>query len=251
MLLREDDRGLLAIGQPSHAWVSGQLARAWGNERFGRLEPLEEVCLAAEQHDVGWAVRDLEPIYNPETSRPRSFMEMPIGIHLGLFTAGPRTLLSQSRYAALLVSMHGHRLYSRRDLSQASPPEAAAIRAFLQDQRGFQEQLMATLGADPGEVERNSRLVWTWDYMSLALCLSWAPVTAKRCPTADGHVDLELTLAPDGRRVLVAPWPFPVPELSVRCDGRRLPGRLAGEDELRTAFERAPWESLEFELAAA
>jgi hypothetical protein len=249
VLLREDERGLLAIGQPSHAWLSGQLARAWGNERFGALEPREQVCVAAEQHDVGWAERDLEPLYNPDTERPRSFMEMPVGLHLGLFTAGPRSLLSQSRYAALLVSMHGSRLYRRRDLSRVPRSEADAIRAFLADQLEFQNELIATLDAEPDAIERNSLLVWTWDYLSLALCLDWAPATAKGCPTAEGTVDLELTGA--GDRVHVDPWPFSEPELTVRCEGRRLPGRFADEDALRVAFAAAPWETLEFELAPA
>jgi hypothetical protein len=251
VLLREDERGLLAIGQPSHAWLSGQLARAWGNERFGVLEPREEVCVAAEQHDVGWAERDLEPLYNPETGRPRSFMEMPIGLHLGLFTDGPRRLLSQSRYAALLVSMHGSRLYARRDLDRVPRSDAGAIRAFLSEQRAFQEQLIGTLEADTDRIERNSRLVWTWDYLSLVLCLDWAPATAAGCPTAAGPVDLELTAGQDRRQLRVEPWPFSVMELAVRCEGRRLPGRFADESELREAFARAPWESLEFRLVAA
>ena len=49
MLLCGDGDDLIAVGQPAHAWVSGQLARAWGNGRFGTPEPREEVCLAAEQ----------------------------------------------------------------------------------------------------------------------------------------------------------------------------------------------------------
>jgi hypothetical protein len=51
MLYREVKQGKIAITQPMHAWVSGQLARAWGNERFGTVEPSEEVCLGAEQHE--------------------------------------------------------------------------------------------------------------------------------------------------------------------------------------------------------
>jgi hypothetical protein len=42
MLVRGDG---LVIGQPAHAWVSGQLARAWA----GPVEPWEEVCLAASE----------------------------------------------------------------------------------------------------------------------------------------------------------------------------------------------------------
>ena len=50
------------IGQPAHAWVSGQLARAWGNAAFPAPAPREPFCLAAEQHDVGWADADLAPL---------------------------------------------------------------------------------------------------------------------------------------------------------------------------------------------
>ena len=248
MLLREDERGWLAIGQPSHAWISGQLARAWCNERFGAFEPFEEVCLAAEQHDVGWAARDLAPLHNPGTGLPRSFMEMPLDIHLGLFTDGPRSLESQSRYAALLVSMHGWRLYARREEDRAKPADAEAIRSFLAGQRKFQEGTLQSLGADRAEVERNSLLIWTWDYLSLALCLGWAPATAKGCPTADGLVDLELKGDPGSGALHIDPWPLAAPGLTVRCEGRRISERFADSEQMRDALERARWETLEFRL---
>ena len=256
MLLREDDRGTLAIGQPSHAWISGQLARAWGNARFGRVEPYEEVCLAAEQHDIGWATRDLKPLYNADTGLPRSFMEMPLDVHLQLFRDGPRALLAQSRYAALLVSMHGWRLYQRRALDELEAPKAQAIRDFLDDQRRFQHELIAELRSDPttapaaGDelIERNSMLVWTWDYLSLALCLDWAPAMAKRAPAAVGEVDLELTAGDDPGSVRLAPWPFEAPSVIVHCEGRRLAERCDGEDELRAVFAEAPLERLELSL---
>lgn len=256
MLLRKDDRGVLAIGQPSHAWISGQLARAWGNERFGRVEPYEEVCLAAEQHDVGWATRDLEPLFNPTTGLPRSFMEMPLAEHLPLFRDGPAALLTQSGYAALLVSMHGCRLYERRNLDALDPRDADAVRRFLDEQRRFQEHLIAELRAEPGTgpkathelIERNSLLIWAWDYLSLALSLSWAPVTAKRAPTAGGVVDLELTPGPESGRLHLAPWPFAARAVAVRCEGRRLAPGYDTEDALRAAFAAAPLETLELTL---
>ena len=48
MLLRKDGLDVIAIPQPSHAWLSGQLARAWGNDQFAVPLPNEDVCLAAE-----------------------------------------------------------------------------------------------------------------------------------------------------------------------------------------------------------
>jgi hypothetical protein len=50
MLYREETQGRIAITQPAHAWLSGQLARAWGNECFGEVAPWEEVCLGASAH---------------------------------------------------------------------------------------------------------------------------------------------------------------------------------------------------------
>src|SRR5579875_1099274 len=257
MLVREDDGGVLAVGQPAHAWLAGQLARAWGNERFGAVEPWEEVCLAAEQHDTGWASLDLEPSLHPDTGLPRGFMEMELDVHLELWRRGPRSLLSQSRYVALLVSMHGWRLYERRDLSRLPAGEAQMIRRFLDDQRAFQAELIDALRGDPlaaphverGRLERNSLLIWTWDYLSLALCLGWSPATARGAPSADGRVDLTLTRGAEPGLHHLDPWPFAVPALSLRCEGRRLTGRFSDQGELRRAFARAGWETLELRLA--
>lgn len=256
MLIRDCEDGVLAIGQQSHAWLSGQLARAWGNERFGPVDPYEEVCLAAERHDEGWGEGDAEPLLDPDTGRPRSFMEMPLDRHLALFTGGPERLISQSRYAALLVSMHGWRLYQRRDLDRASSHHAEAILRFLAERQTFHETMLAALRGDPATaatareelVKRNSLLIWTWDYLSLALCLDWEPATAKGCPTADDAVDLQLTAGAAPGVFHLDPWPLRTGSLTVRCEGRRLTGRFEDEEAMRGALAAAPWETLQFEL---
>ncbi len=246
MLVREDDGGVLVIGQQSHAWLSGQLARAWGNERFGTVEPWEEVCLGAEQHDIGWAERDLEPLYDRDKHLPRSFMDMPLDVHLSIWTEGPRRLLSQSRYAALLASLHGARLYERRDLDRATAEDAASIREFLSRQREFQRELIGQLRLDPAELERNSLLLWTWDYLSLAVCLDWAPATARAAPTLGGVVDIRVTAKE--KSFQVEPWPFGSDELRVRCEGRRLEQAFRSEQAMDEALAAAPWEALEVRL---
>lgn len=256
MLVREDERGVLAIGQPAHAALSGQLAQAWGNEKFGAVEPFEEVRLAAEQHDVGWSTLDLEPAFNPKTGRPRSFLEMPLAAHLELWRRGPRSLVTQSRYAALLASLHGWRLYARRDLERLPHSHAEAVRRFLDDQRTFQAELLASLRSDQGTaawaderlVERNSLLLWTWDYLSLALCLNWAPATAKRAPLRSGTLDIELIAGADAAVTHLEPWPFGSDSVAVRVEGRRLPARFETEEEMRRRFAEAPWETLELRL---
>ncbi len=47
--------------------LAGQLAHAWGNERFGDVVPFEEVCLGVEQHNVGHTAWKQAPTLNPQT----------------------------------------------------------------------------------------------------------------------------------------------------------------------------------------
>jgi hypothetical protein len=158
---------------------------------------------------------------------------------------------------ALLVSMHGWRLYERRNVDRLAPEDARAITAFLADQGAFQATLLDSLRAGGSSethsderIERNSLLIWTWDYLSLALCLGWAPATARRAPTAGEPTDLELTLDQASGRHHLHPWPFSSPTLTVRCEGRRLSQPADTDAALRDAFTQAPWETLEVTLHA-
>ena len=223
--------------------MSGQLARAWGDT----LEPREEVCLAAEQHDIGMAEWDLRPTLNPQTGLPHSFMEMPLDVHLELWSGAAPKLVRQSAYAALLVSMHGTALYEMRDLDRMDDAGAAKVRRFLAERRAEQARLIEELGADRERVARNQRLVWTWDFMSLALCLDWAPATAERVPLGDGVPDIRLEPAGSGA-VALDPWPFRGEEVVVRCEGRSLAGGYGSEGELHAALEAAPLVPLEWRL---
>jgi len=230
MLLRRDADDVIAIGQPAHAWLSGQLARAWG----GTVEPWEEVCLAAEQHDIGMAAWDAEPKLNPETGLPRSFMELELDDHLEIWWRAAPLVETQSRYAALLVSMHGTALYERRNLDRLAQHEVEKVRAFLDGQRELQQRLGA--GLDAEQVRRNQRLIWTWDSLSLGLLLGWEPFKLE-------HVDIEVR---DGT---LDPWPFAQPRVSLQCEGRRLTGRYDQEAAMREALQAAPWVTIEIELS--
>jgi hypothetical protein len=233
VVLRREGDAVLAIGQPSHAWLSGQLARAWGNERFGTLDPREEVCLAAEQHDAGMAAWDAAPTLNPDTGLPHSFIEMPVETHIELWTRAWELVLPQSRYAALLVSMHGTALYEMRDLSRMEDDDADAVRRYLAAQRELQERLAT--GLDREQVRRNQRLIWIWDFLSLGLCLRW-----------EGRGAEGLTL----REGTIEPWPFRDREVTLRTEGRRLEGRFDDERAMRAALDAAPWVELRFDLRA-
>jgi hypothetical protein len=258
MLFRKVDGGALAITQTTHAWVSGQIARAWGNELTGAIEPREAVYLAAEQHDIGWLNREPEPALNPEAGRPRSFLELPPETHLGEIwsRAGEMALLT-SRYAALLVSLHGTHLYGRF----RGDPEAAngLAQPFLEQQDAFQATLIASLVADPHYaayvtpeiLRRNRRLIALWDRLSLDICRGMSgPDRIEQIPFADG--DATLTIAPvsdDPNRFTLEPWPFAASEIGLIFEGRFLNRRFTDEAALKQGLVDAPWRSAAITLS--
>ena len=192
----------------------------------------------------------------PRHRLPYSFTQMPLALHLELWTQGPRRLVRQSRYAALLASMHGFRLYEHRDLDALPRADADSVRSFLAEQRRFQEGLLVSLRSDPAlgslagaaAVARNSQLLWTWDFLSLAVCLDWAPCSAREVPTAEDPVELQLRPGDRPGCLTVTPWPFAARVVSVRCEGQRLADRFETDDALSDGLAKAPWETVEFEL---
>jgi hypothetical protein len=253
MLLRPDgDGAVVAIGQASHAWVAGQFARAWGNDRFAPPDPWEEVCLGAEQHDVGMAEWDRAPERHPDTGLPREFDAVDRRTQLRLWATAPGKVLTQSAYAALLVSLHGTGLLERFPPRTEGDPELAQLVAdHLRDQRRLQRRLAAELGIGEDEWQRNQALVAVWDDLSLALCRRRAPHEIQGVPVAAGErVTLRLAARGDGV-VTLAPWPFRAPELTVHAEGRRLVGTFDDEAELHAVLERAPLVRLALRLAPA
>jgi hypothetical protein len=260
MLFRTVEGGTLAITQTTHAWVSGQLARAWGNDLTGSIEPREAVLLAAEQHDIGWLNREPEPALNSEAGRPRSFLELPPETHLGeIWSQAGRLALLTSRYAALLVSMHGTNLYGRF----RGDPEAAngLAQPFLESQDAFQAMLIASLRDDPhyapfatdDVLRRNSRLVALWDRLSLDICRATTHADRiEQVPFAAG--DEPLTITPvdgDPNRFTIDPWPFAGNTVELIFEGRGLSERFSDEASLRAGLANAPWRSVSIRVEPA
>lgn len=232
VLLRRDADGTICIGQASHAWLSGQLARAWTPEP-ALADVWEELCLAAVQHDLGMALHDREPLLDARTGGPVGFTALPLAVHLGLWDAAPDALETQSAWAALLVSRHGSGLYSRRDPATLPPADAAAIRAALGRWRDREERWARWAGAGAGEVDRAAALLRAWDALSLGLCLDWGPWTGEGVALEAGGV--------------LSPWPFGAArELEFRCEGRRLIARAGSREELAALLAAAERVDLRF-----
>ena len=127
----------ITISQTSHSWISGQLARAWGNDNFTRFEPFEQMCYAAEQHDIGFLDWESQPTLNLDTGLPYTFDELPESIHFEIWHKGISQLMPVCYYASLVVSLHFCNLCQRFH-QHRSDPDRAAVDHFLKTQREHQ-----------------------------------------------------------------------------------------------------------------
>ena len=144
MLFRSQSSGVLAISQPTHAWISGQILRTWDDNL---REPL---LLAAEQHDIGWLDWETEPTFNPSTGRPHLFREVGAATHAPMWTKGVRRARDAwGTHVALLVSRHGGVIYRRFiDRHRMNEADAAAAQNYLDTQAPIEAAWARTLGLE-------------------------------------------------------------------------------------------------------
>jgi hypothetical protein len=268
MMFRETPGATIAISQPSHAWLSGQIIRAWGNAEFGTVTPSEDVCLGAEQHDIGWLTWEHAPTLNPATGRPHAFRELSIAEHTAIWRHGTDLAQPFGRYPALLVSLHGTGLYAN---FEGTPADTAIVRDFLNGQQQIQQRLIDSLNADermaefatPAMIERNRGLVRTADRMSIAICSGLRDVAVRsdnpdegivrQVPTAAAATEIRLSARDnDLATIAVSPWPFAAASVRLTCEGTLLPsGPFEDAPALRLALRSAKRLAVTAELRPA
>ena len=250
MIVLTHPGGHAAVLQEAHARMCGQLARAWGNERFGTVAPAADVLLAADQHEIGMRDWDLAPELDAATGLPKPVTRMKLSTHLPLRLQGPELLEVLSPYAALVASLHHTSFYEKPPLLGLVRRRGRQIRAYLRRSAAFQARLKAAIDAPDAEIERNWRLVRTWDGLSHVLMYGRAPQRLEAVPAADGQpIDLHITVR-NGAHV-VNPWPFGEPRLEVAVEGRLLEGTFDDRARMHEALAKARRVELAYELVPA
>jgi Protein of unknown function (DUF3891) len=233
MLFRTEPSGVLAISQPTHAWISGQILRAW-NEALS--EPL---LLGAEQHDIGWLDWETAPTFNPQTGRPHLFREIGAAVHSPMWRQGvERALGAWGAHVALLVSRHGGVIYRRyTDRHRISEADAAAAQTYLETQAPMEAAWAKTLGLDAPALQKQTTLVALSDTLSLALCGELKTPIEVEAPNARGGTEtLRLERPGHPFHFVLSPWPLRTDVLDVEGEARPLPamGRFDNEAAMRT-----------------
>ena len=234
MLFRTEPKGVLAISQLTHAWISGQILRAWG-------EALDEpLLLAAEQHDIGWLDWETAPTFNPQSGRPHLFREIGAAVHSPMWRQGvERALGAWGAHVALLVSRHGGVIYRRyTDRHRTGEADAAAAQTYLETQAPIEAAWAETLGLDAAALQKETMLVALVDTLSLALCGELKTPIALEAPTRSGGTETLRLVERPGHAFdfVLSPWPLKQDVLTVEGEARLLPaaGRFADEATMRT-----------------
>lgn len=259
MIHRSHHTGTILISQPAHAWLSGQLARAWGNQQFRPAEPFDDVVLATELHDIGFLDWELEPTLNKHTGLPHSFLDLPPVTHFDIWSRGIKRMMPYGRYGTLLCSLHYSGLLQRHPKTE--PREAEMAQGFLDTQTSLQHLLLKSLQRDShyatfsteSVVARNSRLLAIWDWMSLLLCGGFNQrQLIEEVPAREATVQLTLQpMDPDALRVQVTPWPFQSDRLLLTVEGRCISGTFTDQDVMRVALRAAAPVVVSIELVPA
>ena len=233
MLFRDELDAGLAISQLTHAWISGQILRAWAHE----LD--ESLLLATEQHDIGWLDWETAPSFDPVSGRPHLFRDGGAAIHAPMWTRGVEQALGAwGTRVALLISRHGGVIYRRfTDRHRLAEADAAAAARFLETQAPIEAAWIRALGIDLATLDRDTALLAFADTLSLALCGELKPPLTLHAPDRDGRTrSLRLTAhATHPGKFVLSPWPFRGDAVLVHGQARRLPpaGRFADAAAMR------------------
>ncbi|MBB5696403.1 DUF3891 family protein [Muricoccus pecuniae] len=254
ILRRPEDGTRLLIPQPSHALLSGQMMAEWRAPGFARPDPAPEVILAAGQHDIAWLSWETAPTLDPATGLPHAFTSLGAAVHAPMWARGVEMARAAwGLWPALLISLHGTRIYTQYMNPECLPPDDhAAIDRNAAKEDALQADWIAKLGATPDQVKQNSALVAVTDALSLALCFA-DPDKAGEAPMQDGSTRKMKLVRLETSRWSLDPWPFRESTLTLRCEAIRLPAgmRWTDEEAMRRYLRDAAWSPLAETLVPA
>ncbi len=247
MILRPDGDGWLCITQPNHAALAATLMAAWRADGFPDRPTRAQVLHATAQHDIGWALEDVAPRFNPATGAPYEFMNAPLAVRQGIWPRGVGLLADDDPYVAALVAQHALTVYRRHQRE----PE---WREFFPLIEGLRDDLIAGIlaleparegaratGAPGGGVGLEPRhlqsflldytIVGLGDLFSLVFCSGWT----------EPYLMEGYRAILRGDRLTIAPDPFDGAAVALSISGRRLDSRSYRSDaELQQAWAAAP-----------
>jgi hypothetical protein len=217
----------LAIMMHEHMALSGQFARAFGNERFEPVWPNDLMFYVVSHHDAGWAEFDRDPVTDETTGLPYNLIETPAEYITVTSRRSPDFNERHHPYCGLMSSMHSWGLYNGRYglsklvlIDKIPPPDRPLAERMLAHEIDRQKQLKAQIVKDAQSARwieedhmfQNYKQLQFFDTLALyfnrthpserdAQEFEHAPLNARQ--------DVSVTLRPRAAGVYeVSPYPF-------------------------------------------
>ncbi len=260
-----------------HMQMCGQMARAFGNNQFARLNPYEEMLYVVDNHDRGWDEYDENPGLD-EDRLPYIMSRTPTLENMKTNRLSPEFNEAHDPYCGLISSMHSWGLYHKRygfsrfvvrartttsiTVKNTYQP---AVDAMLKNEIERQKRLKAQLASDPrteswvqdGNVVQSYKQLQFFDTLALYFNLYHASERGEQeyvhvplNPEADAT--LTLRKVNDGVYSL-APFPFARDRIKLVCQGRYTKPFPDGFDpsNVGAALKSIPTDLQTYELIAA
>jgi hypothetical protein len=253
MIRREEKEGWILINQHDHAELAGDIMAYWGNDKFTRPEPYEEVIFAIREHDNGWKDWDSSPRINPENRYPMNFMEMDFPDQERIWTSCFKRHAAEHPYASALIALH-FRKFNGKVVNKN--PNNSRAKTLCSEMNDFISRTLKIKVSDsdsnslPEEVKTNLRLVQIGDVISLALCHGWSSIEINDVPLDYNGSEETLSItSDDGNNFVITPYPFSQPSMRFSIRGRRInQKRFSNDEELRQKLRESPYETLDFSI---
>ncbi len=233
------------ITMKEHLDLCGQLARAYGNDRFESLRPYPEVLYVVDNHDRGWDDYDRNPGIDPSNGLPYLMSRTPALESVKTNRGSPDFNEAHHPYCGLLSSMHTWGLYNKRygftqfvvrtrnTVSiQVADPNRPMVDKMLADEVARQGRLKAELAkneatrpwVEENRVFQNYKQLTFFDTLSLYFHLYHASERGEEVyihvpMTADSDSNVTVKKVSD-QVYSLDPFPFAGDTLKLTCRGR-------------------------------
>jgi hypothetical protein len=261
----------LAIMMHEHTALSGQFARAFGNDRFEPVQPDGLMFYVVSHHDAGWAEFDRNPVTDERTGLPYNLVETPVEHITVTSRRSPEFNERQHPYCGLLSSMHSWGLYNGRyglsDLvliKNIPPQDRPLAERMLAGELERQKRLEAEIATDAqaaawleqGHLFQNYKQLQFFDTLALYFNRTHPGERGEQefrhVPLNVGE-DVSLTVRPRQPGVYeLSPYPFAADGAEFAFSGRLIePGRDQGNGGWSSALKTTPTQWENFRLVAA
>ena len=246
------------IRMSEHTALCGQFGRAFGNDEFESVEPLEEMLHVISHHDDGWKPIDDSPGLDPKTRFPYHLIQTPFEKISTTTKRSPDVNGEHHPFCELMSSMHCYGLYKGRyglsdtvTLNFLADENRAKVESLLDAEEQRQEKLKTRLREDPataawveeGKLFQSYKQLQLFDTLALYFNLN---CDAERGEQEFPHVpynvedDVTIKIKPlGGGKYALSPYPFAEDSMEFSFEGRWM-GRVADGEDVKEVLRNTP-----------